>query len=253
MVWALFSSLIRPHRTAGQHRSRAQSCARPATPRTRTSCARRSWPRRPRADSITPLAPARGQKPHPGPGRGSPRLLLQTPAILEMAITEFMIGIALKAQPFGFSCCFVPPRRAAVTTAGRLDAAGGPARSPRPWRADNARRDPRLAVHRSGPSDEVDAAADNDDTGDRTAHRSLIRAPRGQRSQRGWRTWSPAPGAPRRTRAGRAKPYKALGFPPCLLRRRPPCDPRAPASGNAMIGPAVFVGLTAAVRGMEGA
>ncbi len=52
--------------------------------------------------------------------------LLKTHMNLEMAITEEMIGIALKAGPS--DVCFVPERRAEVTTEGGLDAAGQSAR-----------------------------------------------------------------------------------------------------------------------------
>ncbi len=54
------------------------------------------------------------------------RPLLKTHMNLEMAVTEEMIGIALKAKPA--DVCFVPERRAEVTTEGGLDAAGQSAR-----------------------------------------------------------------------------------------------------------------------------
>ncbi len=54
------------------------------------------------------------------------RPLLKTHMNLEMAVTEEMIGIALKAQPS--DVCFVPERRAEVTTEGGLDAHGQAAR-----------------------------------------------------------------------------------------------------------------------------
>ena len=54
------------------------------------------------------------------------RPLLKTHMNLEMAVTEEMIAIALKAQPA--DVCFVPERRAEVTTEGGLDAAGQGAR-----------------------------------------------------------------------------------------------------------------------------
>jgi pyridoxine 5-phosphate synthase len=50
------------------------------------------------------------------------RPLLKTHMNLEMAVTEEMIAIALKARPA--DVCFVPERRAEVTTEGGLDAAG---------------------------------------------------------------------------------------------------------------------------------
>jgi pyridoxine 5-phosphate synthase len=54
------------------------------------------------------------------------RPLLRTHMNLEMAVTEEMIGIALAAQPS--DVCFVPERRAEVTTEGGLDVAGQGAR-----------------------------------------------------------------------------------------------------------------------------
>jgi pyridoxine 5-phosphate synthase len=54
------------------------------------------------------------------------RPLLKTHMNLEMAVTEEMIAIALKAQPQ--DVCFVPERRAEVTTEGGLDVAGQSAR-----------------------------------------------------------------------------------------------------------------------------
>jgi pyridoxine 5-phosphate synthase len=48
--------------------------------------------------------------------------LLQTHMNLEMAVTEEMLGIAGEVRPH--DCCFVPERRAEVTTEGGLDAAG---------------------------------------------------------------------------------------------------------------------------------
>ena len=54
------------------------------------------------------------------------RPLLKTHMNLEMAVTEEMIAIALKARPA--DVCFVPERRAEVTTEGGLDAAGQSAR-----------------------------------------------------------------------------------------------------------------------------
>ena len=54
------------------------------------------------------------------------RPLLRTHMNLEMAVTEEMLGIALKARPS--DVCFVPERRAEVTTEGGLDAHGQSAR-----------------------------------------------------------------------------------------------------------------------------
>ncbi len=54
------------------------------------------------------------------------RPLLKTKMNLEMAVTEEMIAIALTAQPA--DVCFVPERRAEVTTEGGLDAARQSAR-----------------------------------------------------------------------------------------------------------------------------
>jgi pyridoxine 5-phosphate synthase len=54
------------------------------------------------------------------------RDLLKTHMNLEMAVTEEMLGIALKVRPA--DCCFVPERRAEVTTEGGLDVAGQRAR-----------------------------------------------------------------------------------------------------------------------------
>jgi pyridoxine 5-phosphate synthase len=54
------------------------------------------------------------------------RPLLKTHMNLEMAVTQEMIGIALKARPS--DVCFVPERRAELTTEGGLDAAGQSAR-----------------------------------------------------------------------------------------------------------------------------
>jgi pyridoxine 5-phosphate synthase len=54
------------------------------------------------------------------------RPLLKTHMNLEMAVTEEMIAIALRAQPA--DVCFVPERRAELTTEGGLDAAGQSAR-----------------------------------------------------------------------------------------------------------------------------
>lgn len=48
--------------------------------------------------------------------------LLQTRMNLEMAVTEEMIGIALRYQPS--DCCLVPERREELTTEGGLDVAG---------------------------------------------------------------------------------------------------------------------------------
>jgi pyridoxine 5-phosphate synthase len=50
------------------------------------------------------------------------RPLLKTHMNLEMAVTEEMLAIALQARPA--DVCFVPERRAEVTTEGGLDAAG---------------------------------------------------------------------------------------------------------------------------------
>jgi pyridoxine 5-phosphate synthase len=54
------------------------------------------------------------------------RPLLKTHMNLEMAVTDEMIRIALKAKPA--DVCFVPERRAEVTTEGGLDAVGQSAR-----------------------------------------------------------------------------------------------------------------------------
>ncbi len=50
------------------------------------------------------------------------RAELSAPLNLEMAATEEMVEIALKARPH--ACCIVPEHRAEVTTEGGLDAAG---------------------------------------------------------------------------------------------------------------------------------
>ncbi|MBS0580978.1 MAG: pyridoxine 5'-phosphate synthase [Proteobacteria bacterium] len=50
------------------------------------------------------------------------RPLLKTHMNLEMAVTEEMIGVALQARPA--DVCFVPERRAELTTEGGLDAVG---------------------------------------------------------------------------------------------------------------------------------
>jgi pyridoxine 5-phosphate synthase len=47
--------------------------------------------------------------------------LLQTHMNLEMAVTDEMLGIAREVRPS--DCCFVPERRAEITTEGGLDAA----------------------------------------------------------------------------------------------------------------------------------
>lgn len=54
------------------------------------------------------------------------RPLLRTRMNLEMAVTDEMIGIARRIRPQ--DCCFVPERRAEVTTEGGLDVAGQEAR-----------------------------------------------------------------------------------------------------------------------------
>ena len=51
---------------------------------------------------------------------------LQTRMNLEMAVTDEMIGIALRVRPQ--DCCLVPEKRTEVTTEGGLDVAGNPAR-----------------------------------------------------------------------------------------------------------------------------
>ena len=48
--------------------------------------------------------------------------LLHTRLNLEMAVTDQMIGIALKVQPY--ACCLVPEKREELTTEGGLDVAG---------------------------------------------------------------------------------------------------------------------------------
>ncbi|MDO9103646.1 MAG: pyridoxine 5'-phosphate synthase [Methylovulum sp.] len=48
--------------------------------------------------------------------------LIHTRLNLEMAVTEEMIDIAVKVQPF--ACCLVPEKRAELTTEGGLDVAG---------------------------------------------------------------------------------------------------------------------------------
>ena len=51
--------------------------------------------------------------------------MLQTRLNLEMAVTEEMVGIAVKVQPA--ACCLVPERRAELTTEGGLDVVGNAA------------------------------------------------------------------------------------------------------------------------------
>src|SRR5215470_4856502 len=48
--------------------------------------------------------------------------MIQTRINLEMAVTEPMLEIAARAAPA--DCCFVPERRAEITTEGGLDVAG---------------------------------------------------------------------------------------------------------------------------------
>jgi len=48
--------------------------------------------------------------------------LLHTRLNLEMAVTDEMLGIAVKVRPF--ACCLVPEKRAELTTEGGLDVAG---------------------------------------------------------------------------------------------------------------------------------
>jgi pyridoxine 5-phosphate synthase len=48
--------------------------------------------------------------------------LLHTRLNLEMAVTDEMLGIAVKVMPF--ACCLVPEKRAELTTEGGLDVAG---------------------------------------------------------------------------------------------------------------------------------
>ena len=48
--------------------------------------------------------------------------LLHTRLNLEMAVTDEMVGIAMKVLPF--ACCLVPEKRAELTTEGGLDVAG---------------------------------------------------------------------------------------------------------------------------------
>ena len=78
------------------------------------------------ADSIT--LHLREDRRHSAQGQdvATLRPLLKTHMNLEMAVTEEMIAIALKARPA--DVCFVPERRAEVTTEGGLDAAGQSAR-----------------------------------------------------------------------------------------------------------------------------
>ena len=48
--------------------------------------------------------------------------MIHTRLNMEMAVTDEMIGIALKVQPF--ACCLVPEKREELTTEGGLDVAG---------------------------------------------------------------------------------------------------------------------------------
>ncbi len=48
--------------------------------------------------------------------------MLHTRLNMEMAVTDEMVGIAVKVQPF--SCCLVPEKREELTTEGGLDVAG---------------------------------------------------------------------------------------------------------------------------------
>lgn len=48
--------------------------------------------------------------------------ILHTRLNLEMAVTDEMVGIAVKVQPF--ACCLVPEKRQELTTEGGLDVAG---------------------------------------------------------------------------------------------------------------------------------
>lgn len=54
------------------------------------------------------------------------RDMLQTKLNLEMAVTDEMLGIALKVKPH--ACCLVPEKREELTTEGGLDVAANPAR-----------------------------------------------------------------------------------------------------------------------------
>ncbi len=59
--------------------------------------------------------------------------MLHTRLNLEMAVTDEMVGIALKVRPF--ACCLVPEKRAELTTEGGLDVAGNLHRLQ--WACDN--------------------------------------------------------------------------------------------------------------------
>jgi len=59
--------------------------------------------------------------------------MLHTRLNLEMAVTDEMLGIAVKVRPF--ACCLVPEKRAELTTEGGLDVAGNLHRLQ--WACDN--------------------------------------------------------------------------------------------------------------------
>ena len=61
--------------------------------------------------------------------------MLHTRLNLEMAVTDEMVGIAVKVQPY--ACCLVPEKRAELTTEGGLDVSGNLNRMQ--WACDNLR------------------------------------------------------------------------------------------------------------------
>ena len=99
---------------------------------------------------------------------------------LEMAVTEEMIGIALKAQPCGV--CFVPERRAEVTTEGGLDAHGQAARIAQAVARMSA-AGIRASLFIDPDLRQVEAAAAVGRAGHRAAHRGLCARRRGPRRQ----------------------------------------------------------------------
>ena len=61
--------------------------------------------------------------------------MLHTRLNMEMAVTDEMVGIAVKVQPY--ACCLVPEKREELTTEGGLDVSGNLNRMQ--WACDNLR------------------------------------------------------------------------------------------------------------------
>ncbi len=171
--------------------------------------------------------------------------VLQTRINLEMAVTEPMLEIAARAAPA--DCCFVPERRAELTTEGGLDVAGQANKIAAACARAARARNPRVAVRRSGLR-----SARRERGRGRAGRRAAYRGVRGSRGRRGR---ARARAAPVRGRARRvARSHGARGSRAQLPQRRADrCDPEIVELniGHAIVAQALFDGFAGAVAKMK--